>query len=223
MSDHDFEFDPKSITVSCEAGYRVPGNLYMLGKACDQWLQKRYATEGRKFGTVWGKSGGKAPETEVQRLARKIREHAAKKSTAKKSTKPAAPKRERSYKPRKRRSASRFASPQERKAAVSAAMVAAWANMTPEARAVRLEKMRRKPKSDVPRHKRPEWLAYKRAYDKKRRQTDVLSPEAIAKRRADARRQYAARDPELRKAQNAERRARHKAKVATLKPLKAAA
>jgi hypothetical protein len=64
--------------VICRAPYRVPGNLYKLGKACDEWLQKRYALEGRKVGNHWTRTGGREPETEVQRLARAIRKRKAK-------------------------------------------------------------------------------------------------------------------------------------------------
>jgi len=241
MSNFDFEFDPKQVAVSTEAGYRVPSNLYMLGKACDAWLQKRYNAEGRKWtSSQWAKSGGKAPETATQQLARKIRAHAAKSSKpVKKSTTgitvprelktPKPPKPRKPWEPRKRKSVLKYATPQERKAALAAATSEAWKRLTPEERAARLQKMRRKPKDEVPRHKRESWKTYKREWDRKRRAEEKLTiTEAqLEKRRAAARRQYATKDPAIRKAQSAERRARYniklKARKAAGAALKAAA
>lgn len=241
MSNFDFEFDPKQAAVSTEAGYRVPSNLYMLGKACDAWLQKRYNAEGRKWtSSQWAKSGGKAPETATQQLARKIRAHAAKSSKPEKKSigsitvprEPKTPKPQKPPKPyqyRERKRVLKYATSEERKAAVAAATSEAWKRLTPEQREARLQKMRRKPKDDVPRHKRESWKAYKREWDRKRRAEEKLTiTEAeLEKRRAAARRQYAAKDPAIRKAQSAERRARYnaklKAKKAAVAALKAAA
>jgi hypothetical protein len=192
--------------VAATAVWRVPSNLYSLGKACDEWLQKRYNAEGRKTGNHWTRTGGREPETEVQRLARAIRKHEPKpkRTKAKKSPKPPkaekppkpikAPRERKPAAPRKRNRA-RYATVEERRAAIAASVAATWAAMTPAERAARHTKMigARKPASAVPRHKRPEWKAYKLEYDRQRRATQVLSPEAIAKRRADARRQYANR------------------------------
>lgn len=205
--------------VICHAPYRVPSNIYKLGKACDEWLAKRYASEGRKVPThTWKKADGYKPpaperEAKTRKLALAIRKYD-----------PKAPKPVKPPKPRVRHK--KYASDAERRAAISAALTAVWANMSPEERAARTAKTKRKmdPKWDgVPRHKREAWKQYKREYDRKKRAEQSLTPEAVAKRRADARRQYAARDPELRKAQGARRRAKHKAKVAALKALKAAA
>ena len=211
--------------VICHAPYRVPSNIYKLGKACDEWLAKRYASEGRKGPPhTWKKADGYKPpaperESKTRKLALAIRKHNPK---APKPVKPVKP--PKLVKPRVR--AKKYASDAERRAAISAAMAAVWANMTPEERAARTAKTKRKmdPKwNGVPRHKREAWKQYKREYDRKKRAEQSLTPEAVAKRRADARRQYAARDPELRKAQGARRRAKHKARVAALKALKAAA
>jgi len=219
--------------VICRAPYRVPSNIYKLGKACDEWLQKRYALEGRKPAAhTWKKADGirpPAPELEARtrKLALAIRKHVAKAEKAPKPVK--LPKAVKPRKPRTRNRPKKYATEAERRAAISAAIAAAWANLSPEARAARTAKTKRMadPKWEgVPRHKRPAWKAYKREYDRKRRQESSLTPEAIEKRRADARRQYAARDPEIRKAQGARRRAKHKAKkaaAAALKALKAAA
>lgn len=208
--------------VICHAPYRVPSNIYKLGKACDEWLAKRYASEGRKVPThTWKKADGYKPpaperEAKTRKLALAIRKYDPK------APKPAKP--PKLAKPRVRHK--KYASDAERKAAISAAMAAVWANMSPEERAARIAKTKRKmdPKwNGVPRHKREAWKQYKREYDRKKRAEQSLTPEAVAKRRADARRQYAKRDPELRKAQGARRRAKHKARVAALKALKAAA
>ena len=211
--------------VICHAPYRVPSNIYKLGKACDEWLAKRYAAEGRRAGIhTWKKADGYKPpaperESKTRKLALAIRKHNPKALKAPKPVKP--PK---LVKPRVRHK--KYASDAERRAAISAAMAAVWANMSHEERAARTAKTKRKmdPKWEgVPRHKREAWKKYKREYDRKKRAEQSLTPEAVAKRRADARRQYAARDPELRKAQGARRRAKHKARVAALKALKAAA
>lgn len=211
--------------VICHAPYRVPSNIYKLGKACDEWLAKRYASEGRRAAIhTWKKADGYKPpaperESKTRALALAIRKYDPKAAKPVKAAKP--PK---LVKPRVRHK--KYASDAERRAAISAAMAAVWANMSPEERAARTAKTRRKmdPKwNGVPRHKREAWKQYKREYDRKKRETSSLTPEAVAKRRADARKRYAARDPELRKAQGARRRAKHKAKVAALKALKAAA
>jgi hypothetical protein len=211
--------------VICHAPYRVPSNIYKLGKACDEWLAKRYASEGRRAAiNTWKKADGYKPpaperEAKTRKLALAIRKYDPK---TPKPVKP--PKLVKPPKPRVR--AKKYASAAERRAAISAALTSVWANMSPEEREARTAKTRRKmdPKwGGVPRHKREAWKKYKREYDRKKRETSSLTPEAVAKRRADARRQYAARDPELRKAQGARRRAKHKAKVAALKALKAAA
>jgi hypothetical protein len=208
--------------VICHAPYRVPSNIYKLGKACDEWLAKRYAAEGRKTSThTWKKADGYKPpaperEAKTRALAMAIRKHDPK------AAKPVKP--PKLVKPRVRHK--KYASDAERKAAISAALTSVWANMSPEERSARTAKTRRKmdPKWEgVPRHKREAWKKYKREYDRKKRAAQSLTPEAVAKRRADARRQYAARDPELRKAQGARRRAKHRAKVSALKALKAAA
>lgn len=201
MSSSMYESDlmPKH-AVAATAVWRVPSNLYSLGKACDAWLQKRYASDGRKTGNHWTRTGGREPESEVQRLARAIRKHEPK-PKAKKPPKPVAqpkpPKAERIRKPAgpRKRNRAKYATLEERKAAIAASVAATWAAMTPAERAARHAKMigARKPASTVPRHKRPEWRAYKLEYDRQRRSTQVLSPEVIAKRRADARRQYANR------------------------------
>lgn len=219
----DFEFTPKNAVVSHEAGYHVPSNLYKIGKACDAWLQKRYASEGRRPAVMqWRKSEGyRAPAPELERnkrttkLAQAIREHTPK--APKPAKEPKLPKASKPPKPRVRNRPKKYASDAERKAAISAAIAANWANMSPEAKAARSAKAKRKPSSAVPRHKREGWKQYKREYDRKKRAEQALSPEAIAKRRAAARRQYAKRDPELLKAQNARRRAKHLAKKANLK------
>ena len=202
--------------VICHAPYRVPSNIYKLGKACDEWLAKRYASEGRRAAiNTWKKADGYKPpaperEAKTRKLALAIRKYDPK------AAKPVKP--PKLAKPRVR--AKKYASDAERRAAISAALTAVWANMSPEERAARTAKTKRKmdPKwNGVPRHKREAWKQYKREYDRKKRAEQSLTPEAVAKRRADARRQYAARDPELRKAQGARRRAKHKAKTTAQK------
>jgi len=74
MSHYNSDLQPKHAVIA-SAIWKIPGNLYSLGKACDVWLQKRYNAEGRRASCQWSRSGGREPETEVQRLARAIRKH----------------------------------------------------------------------------------------------------------------------------------------------------
>jgi hypothetical protein len=67
--------------VICHAPYRVPSNIYKLGKACDEWLARRYAAEGRRAAThTWKKVDGYKPpaperEAKTRALAQAIRKY----------------------------------------------------------------------------------------------------------------------------------------------------
>lgn len=245
----DYEFNPKLATPSVVAGYNVPGNLYKLGKACDKWLERRYALEGRRPAIwQWKKSTGNKPrvavpdaaENKAQRkikaLADKIRRHAQKKAKTKASNpkKPKAakikvPREPKEPKPRKKysypykyrsRNRSKYQTEEERSAAKSRAAKERWQNMTPEQRAAHIAGMaakRKREKNAIPRHLRPGWAEYRREWQRKKRETTVLTPEQIEERRRKSRELYARQDPEKKRQQNAERRARHKAKKAALR------
>ena len=83
--------------VICHAPYRVPSNIYKLGKACDEWLAKRYAAEGRKtFTHTWKKVDGYKPpaperEAKTRALAMAIRKHDPKAPKPVKAAKPPRP------------------------------------------------------------------------------------------------------------------------------------
>jgi hypothetical protein len=107
--------------VICHAPYRVPSNIYKLGKACDEWLAKRYAAEGRRAATyTWKKVDGYKPpaperEAKTRALAQAIRKYNPKAPKPVKAVKP----------PKPRARAKKYATEAERKAAISAALTAA--------------------------------------------------------------------------------------------------
>lgn len=242
MNEHNFtEFDPRQATPSEVAGYRVPGNLYKLGKACDEWLARRYALEGRRPATSqWYKTGQPkppVPDSATKALAIRIRDHRPKgngngKTKTKSIKVPRDPKPKPPYQYRKRNRA-KYATEAERREAKKNGALSRWNAMTPEQKAALLAKMHasKKPKSTVPRHKRPGWREYKREYDRQKRETTVLTVEQIEERRRKSRELYAKQaqtNPEKLRAQNAARRARRKAKTTALKadtksPIKLAA
>jgi len=230
MNDHNLaEFDPRQATPSVTAGYRVPGNLYKLGKACDEWLQKRYALEGRKVTNQWYKSGQHKPpavDSATKALAVRIRDHRPK-PKAKAKAKAPKPKKQSTYTYRyQKRNRAKYSTEAERTEAKRQGALSRWNAMTPEQRAAHVEKMaakRKKPANPVPRHLRPEWAEYRREWQRQHRQKTVLTPEQIEERRRKSRELYARQDPEKKRQQNAQRRQRQKAKKADQAALRAAA
>lgn len=201
----DFDFHPKMAAVSHVGGYHVPGNMYKIGKACDAWLARRYALEGRRPAiSQWRKATEyRAPEPhldaarEAARLAKAVAAHKPK-GKAVKITVPRDPKPNKSVKPPRKHKprVKKYATPEERRAAMAANTAAYWAEMDPAKRAERLEAMRQrkiKHPADVPRHKRPEWLAYKREWERQRRKTHPLTEAQLEHRRAQARKNDRAR------------------------------
>jgi len=147
MNDHNLaEFDPRQAMPSEVAGYRVPGNLYKLGKACDEWLQKRYALEGRKVTNQWYKSGQHKPpavDSATKALAVRIRDHRPK---SKSKSKPKAPKPKKQstytypYRYQKRNRA-KYSTEAERREAKSRGAKARWDALTPQDKAKHIEMM----------------------------------------------------------------------------------
>lgn len=187
--DQDYEFHPKHAHLSTEGGYRVPSNLYKIGKACDEWLARRHALEGRRPAICqWKKATEYRPpeperdaERKIKQLAREIRRHVPESKAQKAKRKSS-------------RRQKKYATEAERKAAMAANTAAYWASMDPVKKAERLEAMRqRKIKHAVPRHKRPGWLEYKREWERKRRKTHPLTQEQLEHRRAQARKNDRAR------------------------------
>ena len=119
------------------------------------------------------------------------------------------------YKYRKRNRA-KYATEEERREAKKNGALSRWNAMTPEQKAAHVAMMHasKKPKSTIPRHKRPSWREYKREYDRQKRKTIVLTVEQIEERRRKSRELYAKQarlNPEKLRAQNAARRARRQA------------
>jgi hypothetical protein len=149
MNDHNLaEFDPRQAMPSEVAGYRVPGNLYKLGKACDEWLQKRYALEGRKVTNQWYKSGQHKPpavDSATKALAVRIRDHRPKanpKAKAPLEPKPPKPKKQSTYTYRyQKRNRAKYSTEAERREAKSRGAKARWDALTPQDKAKHIEMM----------------------------------------------------------------------------------
>jgi hypothetical protein len=114
---------------------------------------------------------------------------------------------------RKKRSRAKYATEEERRAVMSEASKRRWASMTPEVKAEQIKKAiaAKKPKNTIPRHKRPEWKAYKLAWDRANKKP-LTDPVKIQERRDAAKRRYHATDPEIRAKQHKIRRDKYRAK-----------
>jgi hypothetical protein len=67
MSHYNSDLQPKHAVIA-SAIWKIPGNLYALGKACDAWLQKRYNAEGRKTSNQWTRTSKIQPKPKRQKL-----------------------------------------------------------------------------------------------------------------------------------------------------------
>lgn len=154
-----------------------------ISRACDAWLRKNCPQYTPGGG--WNKSKFTQGNTPTQQNAL----------------------------PRKRKPRAKYATDEERRAAISAAVKARWAAMTKETKAARVTKIQaNRPKKEVvPRHMRPEWKAYRLAWQRANRKP-VTDPVEIQKRRDKARKRYAALDPVVRKERNRIRKERQRAK-----------
>lgn len=181
------------------------GGMYAdVAKACDAWLNKRMLNIASPFGKRFGvpKTGPRPPCPEMDRKIEIVERVAVLK---KKRT--------------RNRPAAKYATPEERAAAIRAQMKRFWETMPAEQKAARMAKVNaRKPKSDVPRWKRDSWKKYKSAWDRERRKNNLETEEQKNRRLENARKRYLIKreSPEF-KAKEKAKRERYRAKIKATK------
>jgi hypothetical protein len=175
-----------------------------IARACDAWLRKNVPQYTPGGG--WNKSKyERKPE---------IAPASTKKGSIRVPRDPSEPKKvyNQGYTYRKR-DRKKYATDEERRAVMSESSKRNWASMTPEQKAERIRKIQasRPKKHTVPRHLRPEWIEYRRKWQRENKKV-LTDPAEIQARRDKAKARYHAKDPAARSAEHKIRRDRYRAK-----------